>query len=326
MPLLPRLRLPLSLIALNLLALLASFGYAADIVVLKSSDVAYYSQAVQGFRTILSADIRIIEHTLSSSATNAREIGQSIRAEHPNLVLAVGLKAALTAKLEIPDIPVIFCQVLNPELHGLPTPNMTGVLMKVPPRKQLEVIKTLAPRARRIGVLFDSTHNASLIAAAIEQARDSGLQLITTSVSAKDKVGGALYALLPQVDLLWVIPDQTVVTEEFLPLVLDATFDARIPLFVFSSTLVQRGALGALVVDPAEAGQQAGRVATTLLRDPSSVRGKLIDPEHPKLVLNLNAAEHAGLAPTSEIVRSAALIYGGPGPFASDRPHVNPAP
>ena len=290
---------------------------AAEIVVLKSSDVDYYSQAVQGFRQALPAHTHIVEYTIPERTTDAREVGQSIRAGHPDLVLAVGLKAALTAKLEIPDLPVVFCLVLNPELHGLPAGNMTGILMQVSPNQQLERIKTVAPRARRIGVLYDERHQASAISAAKHQARIMGLQLIGSAVTNREEVAGALTSLLPQIDLLWLLPDHTVITEKSLPFLLASTFDAKIPLFGFSSTLVQRGALGALIIEPLDAGTQAGRMAAAILRDPAAGGMRMAQPDRPKLVLNLNTAEHLGLTLAPDLVHMASRLYGGPGAFAS---------
>ena len=232
-------------------------------------------------------------------------------------MLAVGLKAALTAKLEIPDLPVLFCLVLNPELHGLPSGNMTGILMKVSPNQQLENIKTVAPRARRIGVLYDEHQQAATISAAKHQAKLLGLQLIEHAVTSREEVADALTSLLPQIDLLWLLPDQTVITEKSLPFLLASTFDARIPLFGFSSTLVQRGALGALVIEPLDAGTQAGHLAVAILRDPATSGMRMVQPDRPKLVLNLNTAEYLGLTLAPDLVRMASRLYGGPGAFAS---------
>jgi putative tryptophan/tyrosine transport system substrate-binding protein len=291
--------------------------HAADIVVLKSSDVGYYTQAVQGFRQALPAQAHIVEYTLRDGGTDAREVGRSIRAGHPDLVLAVGLNAALAAKLEIPDLPVVFCLVLNPELHGLPAGNMTGVLMKIPHQQQLESIKSVAPHARRIGVLYDERQQAATISAAKHQAKLLGLQLIGRAVTKRGEVSGALLALLPQIDLLWVLPDQTVVTDESLPFLLESAFDAKIPLFGFSSTFVQRGALGAVVIDPLDAGIQSAQLAAAILRDPATGGMRIVQPNHPKLVLNLNTAEYLGLTLAPDLVRMASRLYGGPGAFAS---------
>jgi putative ABC transport system substrate-binding protein len=301
-------------------------AHAAEIAVLKSSEAGYYTQAAQGFRQALPAHAHMVEYTLREGGTDAREVGQSIRAGHPDLVLAVGLNAALTAKLEIPDLPVVFCLVLNPESHGLPAGNMTGVLMKIPHQQQLESIKSVAPRARRIGVLYDEHHHAAAIASAKHQAKLLGLQLIGSAVTNRTEVPGALNTLLPQIDLLWVLPDHTVITDESLPFLLESTFDAKIPLFGFSFTMVQRGALGAVVIEPLDAGAQAAQLAAAILRDPATGGLRMVQPDRPKLVLNLNTAEHLGLTIAPDLVRMASRLYGGPGAFASQGNQTNIVP
>lgn len=305
---------------------LDSDAHAAEIVVLKSSDAGYYTQAVHGFRQTLSTHAHLVEYTLRDGVTAAREVGQSIRAAHPDLVLAVGLNAALTAKLEIPDLPVVFCLVLNPESHGLPAGNMTGVLMKIPHQQQLESIKNVAPRARRIGLLVGAAHNVGAITTATQQAKSLGLHLITSTVSNREQAPQALKTLLPQIDLLWLLPDPMVITEDLLSVLLASTFDAKIPLFGFSTTLVQRGALGALVIDPLDAGKQAGRLAAALLRAPSTTVTQLVQPDRTHLALNLNTADYLGLRPPPEIIHTASHLFGGSGVFAAEPDRNAPIP
>lgn len=305
---------------------IAPHAFGTEFVVLKSSESPYYVQAVQGFRKELPPDIRIIEYTLPESAIEARELGQSIRAAHPDLLLTVGLKASLTAKAEIPDIPVIFCLVLNPELHGLPAPNMTGISVKIELSTQLNQIKLLVPKARRIGLLYAEQQEAATIPKAKRHAKSLGLQLIAVPVKDRDQVFEALHTLLPQIDLFWLLPDHIVVTEESIPILVNASLEANVPLFGFSSTLVQRGALGALVIAPEDAGKQAGRTALVMLRTPSSIKHQLLQPEHPKLALNVNTAEYFGLAFSPDTIRMATRVFGGPGAFASEHDQGDQTP
>jgi putative ABC transport system substrate-binding protein len=97
---------------------------------------------------------------------------------------------------------------------------------------------------------------------------------------------------------------------------LESTLEAKIPMFTFSSTLVQQGALGALVVDPWTVGQQAARVALSRLKEPAASAGLLLAPERPQLALNVNSAEYLGLALSPELTRLAGRLFSGPGMMA----------
>jgi putative ABC transport system substrate-binding protein len=257
----------------------------------------------------------ITEYNLAGNLTRGREIAMSLRAAPPDLVLTVGLKAALAAKLELVDTPVLFCLVLNPELHGMPTPNMTGILMRVHPAAQLASIQTLAPHVRRIGLLYDPSRSGALVAESERAARKLGFQLITVSVNDPSDVPGALRRVLPTIDLFWLLQDQTVITENSMEFIVQATLEAKVPMFGFSPTLVQQGALGALVINARDIGRQAGHLATAILRSGSLSQQPPQDPAHPQLALNLNSAEYFGLGPSKEVLRFA-ILYGGPGAVA----------
>lgn len=298
------------------LILTAPLTHATEVAILTSAEVAYYHQAVQAFRAALSPDTTVTEYNLMGSLTRGREVAAYLRGAQPDLVFAVGLKAALVAKLELPATPTLFCLVLSPESHGLPTSNMFGISMRVAPEAQLSSIRTLAPQAKRIGLLYDPNRSRSLVEEALRAARKLGLAVTAVAVDSGAGVPGALRNLLPKIDLFWLLQDQTVVTQDSLDFILRTTLEAKVPVFGFSPTLVQQGALGALVIDSRDIGRQAGALAAALLRDGGQPQQPLQDPLRPQLAVNLKTAEYLGLHPSREVLRLATLLYGGQGGVA----------
>ncbi|MDH5642459.1 MAG: hypothetical protein OEY28_14305, partial [Nitrospira sp.] len=136
---------------------------AADIAILKSADLSYYNEAAEGFRTMLPSRTMVKEYNLGGSLSTGREITRTLRAAPPSLVFAIGLKATLAAKLELPDTPVVFTQVLTPELYELPTKRMTGIGVVVSPDQQLFSLHELLPHAKRIGLLYDQDHQQTFL-------------------------------------------------------------------------------------------------------------------------------------------------------------------
>ena len=289
---------------------------AGEIAILKSSDLPYYEQAVLGFRAGLPSPMQVREYNIGGQFTQGREIGRALRASPPTLVFAVGLKAALAAKLEIFDTPVIFCMVLNPESHGLPTSNMTGITVRTSAATQLTAIRSIMPDRRRIGMLYDEAQSGDFVRQAHRLAKQSGFELVPVAVRSQEDLAPAVRTLFPKIDALWLLQDQTVISESSIPFLVESTIDAKIALFTFSSTLVQQGALGALVVDPWAVGQQAARLARTQLDDPTKPLGPLHEPEYPQLALNLNTAVYLGLRFAPDVVRVARHIFSGTGPIA----------
>lgn len=302
-----------SLLTLLWLTSYAITADAAEIAILKSSDLSYFEQAIVGFKAGLPPTTKLREYSLGGQLARGREIGKALRASPPDLVFAVGLKAAMAAKLEIFDTPIVFCMVLNPELHELPASNMTGIAARTSAEVQLSALRSVLPNRQRVGLLYDEEHSGNFVREALRAAKRQGLELVTVAVRRHEEIPNAVRALLPQIDVLWLIQDQTVVSEPAIPFFLESTLEAKIPMFTFSSTLVQQGALGALVLDPWTVGQQAAHVALTRLKEPSASAGLLLAPEQPQLALNGNSAEYLGLALPPELTRLAGRLFRGPG-------------
>ncbi len=300
-------------------------GSIPEIAILVSGDLSYYQQAVDGFRSVIPSPVLVKEYPLKGSLAKGREFGQTVRAWQPDLVLAVGLKAAQAAYLEIPDIPVIFCLVLNPDLHGLPAPNMTGILMRPSNQQHFEAMQAVYPKASRIGLLYQRDRFEDVVFQARQDAQRVGLTLVASAIRDQTDIPVMLRSLLPQIDLLWVTQDSAAVGQEAIDYLLAASLDAKVPIFTFSALLVQRGALAGLTLDPLDIGQQAGMLAKNLLQGNASAQSRLLPPLRTALALNLGSAEYFGLHPSPEVVRMAGVLY-GPGSVAQAAPLLTPVP
>jgi putative tryptophan/tyrosine transport system substrate-binding protein len=307
---------------LRLLLVLLSFTTiwntveAADIAIVKSADLPYYDHAILGFKASLPPMTNVKEYNLNGQLTRGREIGKALRASAPDLVLAVGLKAALSAKLEIFDTPVVFCMVLNPGAYDLPTANMTGIAVRAPPEAQLAALRSLMPDRQRIGVLYGGDQTGDFIQEAHNAAREQSMNLLSVSVLRQEDVSHALRELLPKIDVLWLIQDQVVVSESAIPLFLESSRKARVPIFTFSSTLVQQGAVGALVLDPWAMGRQTARVSLMRLKDAGALAGVMVAPEHTQWALNVKSAQDLHITLSPQLVRLASHVFSGVGPMA----------
>ncbi|HEX5544633.1 MAG TPA: ABC transporter substrate-binding protein [Nitrospira sp.] len=299
---------------------------ATEIAILKSADLPYYEQAVVGFKGGLPATTIVKEYNLNGQLAEGRQIAKSLRADPPDLIFAVGLKAAMAAKLEVFDQPVVFCMVLNPEAHGLPTPNMTGIAVRPSAETQLAALRSVISNHNRIGVLYDEDHSGNFIRQAHRAAKQQELELLAVAVHRQEEIPNAVRELLPKIDALWLIQDQTVISESAIPFFLESTLDAKVPLFTFSLSLVQQGALGALVLDPWTVGQQAAHIALSRLSGQQASAGLIQTPERHQLALNMNSAEHLGLALPPELIRLAGHLFGGPGALAQQRGHSDLIP
>lgn len=295
---------------------LPTLASALDVAILKSSDLTYYNEAVAGAKQVLPADATVTVYDLRGNVTGGRAIAQNLRAEQPDLIIAVGLKAALAAKLEIFDSPIVVCMVMATESYGFTASNLYGVSMRAPIEHQLASLHALMPQVKRVGLLYDERFTGAMIRDAARHAEKQGLQLVPALIAAPDDLPTALRALTPRIDALWLVQDQTVITEQSVKFILETTLDAKVPVFAFSTTLVQHGAFGALVVEATDAGRQAGHIGKRLLQKEPVKGPRFVPPEKTELAVNLNVASYLGLTPPDQVVRAAGKIFSGPGSFA----------
>ncbi|MBI5855180.1 MAG: ABC transporter substrate-binding protein, partial [Nitrospirae bacterium] len=206
-------------------------------------------------------------------------------------------------------VPVIFCMVLDPIRYDLKAPNLTGILMEIPIERHLSTMRQALPAVRRIGVLFDPGKSQSFVDEARRQAKAQGFELVARGVASDKDVAAAARALISQIDLLWLIPDSTVLSEDSLRFLLDLALEHTIPSVGFSSEFVRSGALMALSVSYPETGRQAAQVARKLLNgEGSDLSGRLLTPNQTRITVNSKTARYLGLTIPPEIMREAESV------------------
>ena len=282
---------------------------ALDIAILKSSDIAAYNQAVDGFKAALPPGTNFTEYNMQGDIAEGKKQARKIRASDAELLLAVGLKAAQVAKLEITNTPVVFCMVLDPSKHGLKAPNMTGILLEVPIERQFATLRWALPGSKRLGVLYDPDKTGPMIEEARRRAKELGLGLIARPVTSEKEVPAALRELMPQVDTLWLLPDSTVLTEDSLRFLLGTTLEATIPVIGFSPDLVKSGALIGLSVQYDDLGRQAALLAKSLVNNQGTTSLGLIQPDRLRLSLNLKTGKYLGITIPPDVVGRADELY-----------------
>ncbi|MCP9438895.1 MAG: hypothetical protein NNA20_02220 [Nitrospira sp.] len=282
--------------------------YAYEVAILKSANIAAYNQAVIGFKSAMPQDTVFIEYDLKGDLSVGRVHASKIRASGAHLVLAVGAKAAMAARLEILDIPVIYSMVLHPTKYDLKAPNLVGVTTKPMIGQQLGTLRTIMPNLKRIGYLYDPNKTPPLPTETVTQGRQLGITFIERPVRAPEEVPPALRELLPDIDALWLVSDSTVLTEESFSFLLRAAFDRRIPVIGFDPEFSRRGALISFWIDPADIGREAASLAQTILFGTAASATKSFSPRQ-RMALNLGTAQYLGITIPPTVQSMADEVY-----------------
>lgn len=281
---------------------------AHEVAILKSANIAAYNQAVSGFKSSMPSNTKFIEYDLKGDTSAGRKYASKIRASGVDLVLAVGLKAAVAARLEIFDVPVVFCMVLHPSKYDLKADNMVGISVKTPIGQQLGILHTMMPGLKRVGYLYDPDKTPRLSQETFNQARQLGITLIDRQVRTEEQVPTALRELLAEIDALWLISDSTVLTEESFSFLLGASFDRRVPVIGFDPEFVRRGALLSFWVNSADVGQEAGQVAQAILDGLSVPSPRVVLPKQ-RISVNLGTAGYLGITIPANVLNMVDEVY-----------------
>ena len=268
---------------------------------LLSENINAYRQALEGFKHSYRGPI--IDFDM---APGNERLGD-LRASHPDLVLAVGVRAAKAAAGGLSDLPVVYCMVLDPDVNGISGPNVTGVTLAIPVKRQIEALRQIVPGLGRLGVVFSPAKTGSLIQEARTAATSLGISLFEESIQRSDQVPDALARLAGKVDGLWLPPDATVVTKETFRLALEISLTRKIPLMVFNSQFVKAGALLALSPDYQASGADAARLVKQILagKKPSDIPASAT---RGTLIVNLATAKSLGLDIPAAVLQGAQRV------------------
>ncbi|MCC6545096.1 MAG: ABC transporter substrate-binding protein [Nitrospirae bacterium] len=249
---------------ISFLAFAADHADGKEIAVIMSQELPVYREAVTGIKSIYDGKMR--EFDLKGDLEESGRVVREIKRHLPDLIISVGLLATVTAKNNFQHTPIVYCMVFNPDLFSISGSNLTGVNLNISSFEAIRRLRELFPEAKKIGILYDPAKSKRIVEKDMQIAQTWGFTLTTKEVSSIKEMPDAFRDIQNEIDLLWLIPDSTVVTPESLEFIFLKTFESRIPVIAFSKDLLSRGALLTFSPDYHTVGIEAGRLANNILQ------------------------------------------------------------
>jgi putative ABC transport system substrate-binding protein len=287
---------------LGLCTLCVPESSAMDIAILQSSDIAAYREAIAGLKATGPSGAIYTEYDVQGDLELGKKVARKLRASNTSLVVAVGLKAAVAAKVEIVDVPIVYMMILDPLKHQLTAANMTGTLLEVPVDRQLKIMRTFLPTLHRLGTLYDPAKTSARVKDAVQQAIILDFQLKGLLVEGDKDVPQQLRTLLPDIEALWLIPDSTVLTNESVRFILDSALERQIPVIGFSPEFTRLGALLSMSVNYGDVGRETGLLAKRILDGERLLPFNPVPVEQLKITVNLKTARFLGITFPKELM------------------------
>ena len=270
-------------------AVQATPATAARVAVLMSARVEEYDEAVRGFRGAIPKEAVTVYDMDGDIERGRKQLDEIDSKLKPDLVFAVGIWALRAVVSRPPSAPVVYAMVLNPPSVISPdAKNITGASLNVPVERQIWLFKQLG--AKRIGVVFNDAKTGYLVRRAQAVARDEGIELVTREVSSPKDAIGAIESFQDRVDALWLVPDETVLSQAVVQHMLLLSYRRKLPLLGVSSRHAEMGALFAMTF---ASGEDIGRQAILGGRAVSDIPYTTARKVY--LTLNLKTAQKLGL-------------------------------
>ena len=284
-------------------SLLPTSALANTVAIIQSSDITSYDRTVKAFLDNLpSTQKQVHKFSLQGNLNNGRAVISKILALEIDVIVAVGLKAALVVRQGLPSVPSIFCMVLDPVKYRLTNSNMAGIALEIPFKDQMQSLQEVLPKVRRVGVLYNPLKTERIVKAASPQAKVLGIELVAKMVSSEKDVPATLRSIVHQIDALWLLPDSTVLTPDSFNFLLQTTLEANIPVVGFSPDLVSKGALLSVHFSYEDVGRQAAHLAKKFLNGKKFTPGVVLPPKPLRLAINLNTANFLGISVPPDVL------------------------
>lgn len=274
---------------------------ATQIVEHSSLDAAYvgFKEALEDAGLKVNYDFQNAQEDMN----NVKTISQNFVSDGVDLIFANSTPSALGALNETDEIPIVFTSVTDPVDAGLvsamdePGENITGVVDLHPDSitKTVEFIEEYFSDSV-IGLIYNAGEPNSVVQINSVKEAVEGTSLSTEerTVASSAEVQQATVSLVEDVDLLYVVTDNTVVS--VLETVAAVANDYEVPLFVGEPDSLALGGFMTYGIDYHTIGYRTGEIAVEILEEGKSPSE--IDVEYPpslELLINKSAAESQGI-------------------------------
>jgi len=294
----------ISLIIAIALITLPTTAISSEVIIIKSSDIIPYQKALEGFKKGLSQGA-FKEYSINDDiGDEGKATLERALKKGGDFVLAVGPQAAyLIGKHSIP-IPKVFTMVANPEKLLVNNMVYPGVSLNLPIVFQLEQIKTVFPKKKRVGVIYTQELNQKTVDSISQKALDSGLLIVSLPITSQKEIPKILDSPQFDIDILWIIPDRTIGSEKILRYLIKRMLVKKIPVVGFNEWFTENGAILSFSLDYQQIGEQTAELAQQILRKGTSPTGLIQEPLGVRTIVNLKVAGKLGISISNDLIKN----------------------
>ena len=246
--------------------------------------------------------------------SNLVSMGQKLVSDNNDLLVGITTPATLSLSNATKDKPIIMAGITYPVEAGLiksennPGNNITGVSDRTPIKQQLEVMKQILPKMKKVGILYTASEDNSVKQAqeAEKLAKELGLEVKVSTVANTNDIQQVTETLAAETDAIFVPIDNTIASA--MATVVKVTDVKKIPVFPSSDTMVADGGLLGIGVDQYKIGIETAKVIAKVLKGADTKTMPIVLANEGVIYLNEAKAKQLGTEIPKDIKDKAKVV------------------
>ena len=243
-------------------------------------------------------------------------ISQQFVNDKVDLICAIATPAAQSVASATSDIPIVatavtdFADAKLVASNEKPETNVTGTTDMNPIGDQIDLLLQIAPDAKKIGVMYSSSEDNSVLQVKImkEYALSKGLEVIEGTVSSVNDIQQVAQNVIDKGAQAMYVPTDNVMASS-VPTLLQITDPAKIPVICGEASVVEAGCLATIGIDYYKLGLQTGEMAARILNGEAEPASMAIESlKDMTITLNETGAKNIGITFPAELTEKATII------------------
>lgn len=241
-----------------------------------------------------------------NSQDNLKSMSERLVNANPDLLLGIATPAAVSLANETTDTPIVVTAVTDlvgaklADSNEEPGRNITGTSDMVPIEQQINLLLSIVPDAKKIGIMYNAGEANSKIQAdlAEEALKAAGVDVKVLTANTTNDVQQVTTSLAKDVDGIYIPTDNTFASAA--AIVGEVAKETKTPIVAGSVEQVDDGALATYGIDYKSLGIQTGKLAAKILDgDAEPATTPVETAENLELVVNEEMAAALGIDPAS---------------------------
>ena len=268
--------------------------------------------AKEGYK--VGENLKIDLQNAQGDQSNLASMGQKLVTDNNDILVGITTPATLSLSNATKDKPIIMAGITYPVEAGLiksedkPGNNITGVSDRTPIKQQLEIMKKVLPKMKKVGILYTASEDNSVKQAqeAEKLAKELGLEVKVSSIANTNDIQQVTESLASETDAIFVPIDNTIASA--MSTVVKVTDAKKIPVFPSADTMVADGGVLGIGVDQYQIGVETAKVVAKVLKGEDTKNMPIVLANEGVIYLNEAKAKQLGIEIPNEIKEKAKVV------------------